>query len=377
MKTECTSVDLKLIYKYSVHVFTKRTSVHSNKNQHQIEEPAMTSTHYQPHWVREDFIDFVLEKFDPLRSLKKVKAKVVKQEALSPDMFKITLLPNDKFSRAWQAGQSVLVTVKHEGVYHQRHYSIVDIDSNGSIILGIKVQGKVSQQLCYGKDLYVELSQAQGEFTLHQDKTPALLIASGSGITAIYAMLKQALAQNLQQVYLLYFNRHPVFHVELTQLLAQYPQLQYQFIDTTQQHTHFDETLLAEFCPSWKQLPSYVCGSSGLMHAVKDLYQTRECQQNLHSEYFQPVQVEGVIEQVVTFRRAQRDFIADKSLLESAEQAGLKPTHGCRMGICSTCTCHKVSGITKNMLTGEIESEDHRPIKLCISQALSPVVIDL
>lgn len=337
----------------------------------------MSNMQYQPHLVREDFIDFVLEKFDPLWSFKKIKAKVTQQIALSPEMYQIHVMPNNKFNGVWQAGQSVLVTVQIDGVYHQRSYSIVEITTKGEIILGVKAQGKVSNCLCHQHDLIVELSQAQGDFVLHQGQAPALLIASGSGITAIYAMLQQALAQNLKQVWLLYFNRHPVFHVELKNLLNQYPQFQYQFIHTSVDHKHLDENLLTEFCPDWKNTQTYVCGASGLMQAVKGMYQDQDCENYLHTEYFQAVHSDDVIEQVVTFRRSQRDFIADKSLLESAEQAGLKPAHGCRMGICNTCTCHKVSGVTKNILTGEIESEDNRPIKLCISQAISPVVIDL
>lgn len=337
----------------------------------------MSNPHYQPHLVREDFIDFVLEKFDALWSFKKVKAKVTQQIALSPEMYQIQFMPNDKFNGVWQAGQSVLVTVQIDGVYHQRSYSIVEVNAKGEIVLGIKAQGKVSHFLCHQQNLIVELSQAQGEFVLHQGQAPALLLASGSGITAIYAMLKQALAQNISQVSLLYFNRHPVFHVELERLAQQYPQFKYQFINTVIEKKHIDESLISSFCQDWKTTATYLCGASALMQTVKTIYEDHSCESYLQSEYFQAVFSEDVIEQVVTFRRSQRDFIADKSLLESAEQAGLKPAHGCRMGICNTCTCQKISGVTKNILTGEIEAEDNRPIKLCISQAISPVVIDL
>lgn len=334
-------------------------------------------SNYQPHLIKEDFVDFVLAQFDPLWSWKKVKAKVVAQQSLSPDLYQIKLQTNARFSGVWQAGQYVLVTVQIDGVYHQRSYSIVDIDALGHVILGIKAQGKVSNYLCTNKDLHIEISQAQGEFVLHANHAPALLIASGSGITAIYALVKQALQQGLKQVHLLYFNRYAVFHVELEQLSKDYPNFSYQFVQTSQQKQHLDTALLNEFCPNWQDTQTYVCGASALMSAAKQIYQQASASQNLLMEYFQAVGSDDVIEQVVTFRRSQRDFIADKSLLESAEQAGLKPTHGCRMGICSTCTCTKVSGVTKNMLTGEIESEENRPIKLCISQAMSQVVIDL
>lgn len=333
---------------------------------------------YKPHWVKTDFIDFVLEKVNPLLSLKKIKAKVVAQQELSSDMYQVTLAPNDKFSRIWQAGQSVLVSVQIASVFHQRSYSIVEVNAQGHIVLGIKAQGLVSNFLTQNKsDFLVELSQAQGDFVLHQGTAPAVLLASGSGITAIYAMLKQALKQNVKDVYVLYFNRHPVYHFEMQQLAAKHPQLHYHFVDTTAQKRHFDEALLAEVCPTWQDTDAYVCGSSALMLAVKDVYKAHDKSDLLHSEYFQPVMDETATEQPVTFRRSQRDFIATQTLLASAEDAGLRPTSGCRMGICNTCTCTKVSGVTKNILTGEIETEDNRSIKLCISQALSPVVIDL
>lgn len=337
----------------------------------------MSVATYQPQWIKADFIDFVLTKIDPLLSLHKAKAKVVTQHALSTDMYQVTLAPNRKFSRNWQAGQSILLSVQIAGVFHQRSYSIVEITAQGHIVLGIKAQGLVSRYLTTNRsDFVVELSQAQGDFVLQEGSDTALLIASGSGITAIYAMLKQALQQNMQQVYVLYFNRTPVYHFAMQQLADQYPQFNYRYIDTSKQKQHFDEALLTHFCPDWQSMQSYVCGSSALMSAVKTLYAKYDQSERLHSEYFQPV-ISTAAEQPITFRRSQRDFMATDTVLNSAEKAGLRPNAGCRMGICNTCTCTKVSGITKNILTGEIDTEDHRPIKLCISQALSPVVIDL
>ena len=47
------------------------------------------------------------------------------------------------------------------------------------------------------------------------------------------------------------------------------------------------------------------------------------------------------------------------------------------MGICHTCTCRKVSGTVKNLLTGEVSSGPDQTIQLCVSAALSDLVIDL
>lgn len=343
---------------------------------------AISNTSYQPHWIKEDFVDFVLAQFNPLWSMRKIKTTINARQALGNDMYKVVLANNPKFKSQWQAGQSVLVTVQVHGVHHQRSYSIVDIDAKGQIILGIKAQGLVSDYLCKSADdIVVEISQVQGDFILHAgshtDQSPALMIASGSGITAIYAMVKQAIAQNLESVHLIYFNRAPVFHVELEQLSRQYPQFHYHFIDTSRTKQYLDEALLTAQCADWKTINTYICGSTPMMKNAKAIFAKHEISNQLHSEYFQPCVDDTATEQPITFRRAQRDFIATKTLLESAEDAGLRPTSGCRMGICNSCTCTKVSGVTKNIITGEIDQSDNQQIKLCVSQALSPVTIDL
>ena len=114
-----------------------------------------------------------------------------------------------------------------------------------------------------------------------------------------------------------------------------------------------------------------------MMQGIQLFYQQMSLSEQLHMEYFQIPIDESIAVQPVKFLRSQQEFQAKSNLLESAEQAGLKPAHGCRMGICNTCSCTKVQGSVKNILTGEINSENNSQIKLCISQAISPVVINL
>ncbi len=49
--------------------------------------------------------------------------------------------------------------------------------------------------------------------------------------------------------------------------------------------------------------------------------------------------------QVITIPKGRIDF-------SSLEQQNIKPQHGCRMGICNKCACHKVEGSTKNLVNG-------------------------
>ena len=335
---------------------------------------------YQPHWIREDFVDFILQKIKPTFAWKRILAEVTAVKSLSSDMVLLTIKPNHNFDFIEvEAGKSVLITLMINGVYHQRSYSIVDMTKNGEIRLAIKVQGLVSkaaQQLRVGDRF--EISQAQGDFVLHQGQQSALLIASGSGITAIYSLLKQAVAQNLKEVHVVYFNRAEVFHQEILALAEQYPQLKYHFFNTAQQKQHLDTALLEKLVPNFKELQTYACGHHSMMRQAQEIYAQHDAVGNFHQEFFQPVQIEQSNEaQPITFRRAQQNFIATTNLLSSAEQAGLRPQHGCRMGVCNRCSCTKVSGVTQNVITGEIDDQPNRAIKLCVSQALSPVTIDL
>lgn len=334
---------------------------------------------YQPHLVREDFVDFVLQKINVTWAWKRVLAEVIAVQSLHTDMVLIKLKPNRNFKfDQVRAGQSILLTLLIDGVYQQRSYSIIEVTSQGEISLGIKVQGLVSsaaQRLHVGE--CIEISQPQGDFTLHQSQQPAILIASGSGITAIYSLLQQALKQQLKQIHIIYFNRAEIFHAELKALAEKHPELHYHF-NTAEQKQHLTEDLLQKLVPDYAQTATYVCGHHGMMQQANEIYAQQSAQSQLHQEFFMPVQIEQSNEaQPIVFRRSQQNFLATTTLLSSAEQAGLRPQHGCRMGVCNQCTCTKVSGVTQNILTGEIDDQPNRAIKLCVNQALSPVTIDL
>lgn len=333
---------------------------------------------YQPQWIREDFVDFIAEKINPVWAWKKVKASIVDVQMLSSDFYQIELQPNHNFrADAFHAGQSILVTVVIAGVREQRSYSVVKITANGNVVIAVKRQGKVSNALTHlPVGGVVEISQVQGDFTLSSSQQPILLLASGSGITAIYSLLQQAIHQKVSQIDLIYFSRDEAFHSELQQLAEQYPQFQYHHFNTLTQKQHLTVELLESIIPDFKQRQSYACGAKGMMQSLNQIYQQLGITDLLKQEYFQVVVDETAAVQPV-FLRAQQQFEAKTNLLESAEQAGLRPAHGCRMGICNTCTCTKVSGSTKNLLTGEIDHDSNTQIKLCISQAVSPVVINL
>jgi ferredoxin len=69
--------------------------------------------------------------------------------------------------------------------------------------------------------------------------------------------------------------------------------------------------------------------------------------------------------------------IAEGTLLEQAEAAGLNPDFGCRMGICHTCTCRKTAGAVRDIRTGEVSTEEDVDIQLCVSVPAGDVALEL
>jgi ferredoxin len=80
----------------------------------------------------------------------------------------------------------------------------------------------------------------------------------------------------------------------------------------------------------------------------------------------------------VTFRRSARTVDGGgPTLLAIAEAAGLRPATGCRMGICRTCTCTKIAGRVRDRVTGAVDDAPMSRVRLCVSEPLGPVTLDL
>jgi ferredoxin len=80
----------------------------------------------------------------------------------------------------------------------------------------------------------------------------------------------------------------------------------------------------------------------------------------------------------VTFASSnQRADDVTTSILDAAEGAGLRPAHGCRMGICHTCTRTKQAGCVRDLRTGDVSGPEASEIQICVSAPVGDVVVDL
>lgn len=343
-----------------------------------------------PHWI-----DFVLQHFDCTLSVTRTLARLEAIRVETPDMKTFVLRPATG-PVAFAAGQSVPVRVILGGVVHERSYSPTSAPGEPTLAISVKrhPDGTVSRWLhdraAVGDVL--ELGAAAGDFIL-PSPLPAriLLIAGGSGITAVRAVLHEALrVRHDADAILLQYARRPAdfaFADELCDLASRHPGLRVNFLvqqpeDGTAPAGHFSATHLDAWAPDHAERETFVCGPAGLMRAVARHWAHAGLSDRLRSEAFAPPpDNDGAQDREsvsVHFRRSVRTVEgAQSTLLGIAEAAGLRPPTGCRMGICRTCTCTKVSGTVRDRITGAVDTRAGSRIRLCVSEPLGPVTLDL
>ena len=345
-----------------------------------------------------------LEVINPMWSLDKsrITARVTAITAETDDAISIELSPNGEWTH-FVPGQFVQVYIEIDGRQHSRSYSI----SNSAYSRKPRITVKAHHDGFVSKHIHshlkvgdrISLSPALGDFILPEHVPSALLfIAAGSGITPMMAMLETLLEhQHSGAITLLYYSRNSascIFRHRLEALAQKHSNFSLFMVFSASEATqalsgHFDQSHLLNAISSENGLSghtgaitlplTYVCGSEALIDKVSAEYELLGHSDKLRSERFKAPssQVRGEAQGSISFRQSQHAVDNDgRTLLDQAEDAGLNPQSGCRMGICHTCTCLKTSGTVRNMSTGEVShGEEH--IRLCVTQALGDVILSL
>lgn len=320
------------------------------------------------------------------------RAKVVSGEWQSKNMFSLTL----KVSRSWGSfnpGQHILVTLNHNGRYISRPFSISSslqhwqqkqciritcrVNNRGELtpLLSLQSVGEV-----------LNISRASGDFGWQDRLRTKVLLAAGSGITPLYSMLMSQVDWKAP-VILCYRFRSEIeaaFLPELRQLAAAQPLFTLLLSDSSQKPWQETLTELPLSSPDTQYL---LCGPSAFMQqtrsALGKVQIPHEC---IFQEQFGPVSLTPSDSMAdnqilsVLFTRAgsqqQAKTTDAQNLLQIAEQQGLNPSFGCRMGVCYQCVCQKVSGQIRDLRTGKLSTQGEEQIQLCVSQPVTNVVIE-
>jgi ferredoxin-NADP reductase len=339
--------------------------------------------------------DRYLELIDPMLVRREIRGVITDVRRQTADTVTLTIRPN----RAWRgftAGQYVRVSVDIDGIRRTRCYSPACSQHNrhGQLELTVKAdpKGLVSRYLHANAErgMVLGLSLPDGGFTVPQQR-PArtLLISGGSGITPVLSMLRTLADERHpgEIVFLHYANTADdvLYREELAELAERHPNVRVVLAYTLAKtgadlHGFFSEKHLAEAAPWFRDGEAYLCGPKPLMDSVREFFDAAGLGEQLHTEEFTPPALKFDVMDAkgqIRFAHSGKEFAnSGKPLLEQAEDAGLSPEHGCRMGICFSCTKVKTSGCVRNAKSGELSKEENEEIQLCISVPVGDVEIN-
>ena len=341
-------------------------------------------------------VDHYLSRINLLWAAHEVRARVVDvhRETYTPGapVATLTLRPTATW-RGHRAGQYVQVGLDLPGSARRatRCFSISSaasgVGEDFTLTVRSHAQGQVSKYLVDAEPgLVLHLSQAQGTFTLPVSPAtpgidPLLFITGGSGITPAMSMVRTLLRDGYdgragRPVTFLHHARSAedqIFAEELAEIAARDN-------DVTVHLRHgdavFHELELRRLVPGFRDTDTWACGPAGMIELVRAAYGDSP---RLRLELFKaPRAGRGSTEGDLVLDASDRTVANNgATILEQAEDAGLSPVFGCRMGICFSCTTRKTEGTVRNVLSGVESSAPDEDIQICVSAPVGDCVVDL
>ena len=339
-----------------------------------------------------------LELVNPLWTTHSLQARVEKVWDETKDARTLTLRPGRNW-RGHRPGQHVRLGVPIGGRHYTRTYSISSAPErdDGCITVTVKAikHGRMSHHLVRQVQVgdYLPLGLPQGEFYLPDaQRVKPLFITAGSGITPVMSMLRSLVAQErLPDAVHIHYAPHSydvIFGQELQALAEQHPRYELHLMYTRElgevrsHEHHFSAEQLAALAPDWREREVFACGPQALLDAIEGHFRQAGLARHLHVERFRaalaPADAEargGTVRFATSGTTAQADAVTP--LLRVAEDAGLNPKHGCRMGICHTCPRTLRAGQVRDLRTGAVHGEPGDQVLICVSAAAGDCEIEL
>lgn len=341
-------------------------------------------------------IDHYTEQIHPMLTVNAVRARVTHVSTETGVSSTVWLRPNGAW-RGFRPGQHVQFGVEVDGTRKIRCFSVSSSDAHTkqfSVSVKAHPDGYVSQflhnELAAGT--LIHLSAAEGEFVLPENVPDnILLLSGGSGITPVMSMLRSLRDRGHRgRVTFLHYARSrddEMFADELDDIAAEcdfarivrvYTRMPAPGADLDGRFT-VDHLKQLDIDPS--ATPTWLCGPAGLIATVTDAYRELAAENNLHSEYFKVPSVDlDAADATGTISFAGSQISAQNSgatILEQAEDSGLTPEFGCRMGVCNTCAVKKECGAVRHVISGDVSADTDETIKVCVHVPVGDVTVDL
>lgn len=336
-----------------------------------------------------NYFEPLIEKYFPNKSLVRIKAEVINIFNETDNVISIILKPNKNW-KGFIPGQYVDLGVTINAVFYQRIFSISStveqFKNQHTITLTIQKQynGKITGWIFDNLEIgdVVSISEAKGDFINTAKSDKVLYIAGGSGITPFRPMLYECLHQH-KNVVLLYYaksNNH-LFHEELNDL-HQHKNINIHCI-STDIDSRISAQHLNNYCSDFTDRKIFICGPNNMIEDTKALLCNHNVSEdNIVQEYFKvnTFHKNNKLENAagtIVLNNSIIKTVGNKSILEQMESNGLKPKHGCRMGLCKECQCTKSSGVVYNKLSNKYSEDGSETIQICVSVPIGEVKIDL
>ncbi|WP_420148346.1 2Fe-2S iron-sulfur cluster-binding protein [Spirosoma sp.] len=305
-----------------------------------------------------------------------LQLRIVQIQPESQDTNSYFLEPINGRPVTYRAGQFLTLILLHNDHEVRRSYSLSSVPGETLRLTIKRVQnGEISRFLhdtLRVGDTITSLYPA-GRFVLDENQTgDVILLGAGSGITPLFALLKQILYKNsTQRVTLLYSNsneRSIIFRQELDALYHEFPdrfRLLYLLSNGSEDWNglrgRLNNVMLERLLPDLvgqsnpERLRFYVCGPGDYMRMVQftlvfsgfQLNQIRRENFVVEPIFIAPPPVLAQDRTVLLRFREQELEIqvpAYKSILQAALDEGIRLPYSCRGGRCSTCAARCLSG---------------------------------
>lgn len=315
-----------------------------------------------------------------------LKVSNIIQETHDSRSFIFTIPSELKNTFKYEAGQFLTFEIPWGNIRIQRCYSLASsphTDSWHKIVVKRVEGGRVSNwfndNLKAGDRI---LSRApQGRFLLRDDHAgrDLNLFAAGSGITPIISLLKTALKTTRRNVLLVYANRDMhsiILKDELDRLEQDYPE-RCKIVHHLDSNSGFiTAEQLSNLINGRESGDCYVCGPTPFMDTVETAFEQAGINKN--QRYFErfvspldedrrdvKVNVQMKSEVVPSEFTICLDgekhtvpYASDKTLLQCAQDAGLKIPFSCKEGYCGCCMARLKSGEVHMPMHDALTEED-------------------
>jgi ferredoxin-NADP reductase len=325
-------------------------------------------------------VDRYTELVAPTWTQREARATVVAVRRQTPRSVTLTLEPNQAFT-GFRAGQHINLTVEIDGRRRTRPYSPASAEGSPYIELTIGHHdgGLVSTYLNHHArpGMVVGLDSVGGDFVMPTARPRRVLFVSGgSGITPVMSMLRTMRAEGSdREVAFIHYARsaqEACYAGELGAMSGVRVLHGYTRDGQGDLEGYFGPDHLAAAMPEPDAV--FVCGPQALVEAVRTHY-PQALAESFVPPVFTPSAESGGR---IAFTDSGVELTDDgRPLLEQAEDSGLTPESGCRMGICGSCTRRKSSGVVKNLITGTVSSSEAEDVRICVSAPVGDVDIAL